>query len=648
MRRLSGVLLFAVAAVAQPTIKPVPAVGIEVPSADRAELEAGLAHLRASIDKLKSGPLLPDVLIYHEAVRYALQYNEFFKPAEIAAAKTLLQQGETRAAQLAEGQAPWTTATGLVVRGYVSKIDKSIQPYGLVVPPSYSPTAPHRWRVDAWFHGRDEALSEVNFLTARQRSPGEFTPRDTIVLHLYGRFCNANRFAGEVDFFEALDAVKRQYAVDENRTLVRGFSMGGASAWGFGTHYAGLWAAVAPGAGFSETKEFLKLKEMPPEWEQKLWHLYDAADYAANLYNVPTVEYHGEIDPQQQAGDVMERAFTAEGMRLVRIMGPQTPHRYHPDSKIEIDRILDKVVERGRDAYPRKVKFTTWTLAYNRMKWLVIDALAQHWERARLDAEIAGDSAVTVATSNVTAFTLDMGPGGCPLDPSRQPAVTIDGQKLTAPVPGSDRSWVARFRRSGAQWSLADNAPASGLHKVHGLQGPIDDAFMDSFVFVTPTGTPLAPGVAPWVASEQKRAIAEWRRQFRGEAQVRQDSAVTDADIASSNLVLWGDPGSNRILARIAGQLPIKWTAEGIVAGANRYAADTHAPILIYPNPLNPKKYVVINSGFTFREFDYLNNARQTPKLPDYAVVDTTTPPGPRYPGKIVLAGFFNESWGLQ
>jgi poly(3-hydroxybutyrate) depolymerase len=648
MRRLSGVFLFAVAALAQPPVKPVPAIGIELRAADRAELQAGLDHLRASIDKLKSGPLLPDVLIYHEAVRYALQYNEFFKPAEIAAAKTLLQQGEERAAQLAEGRSPWTTTTGLVVRGYVSKIDKSIQPYGLVVPPSYSPTAPHRWRVDAWFHGRDEALSEVNFLTARQRSPGEFTPRDTIVLHLYGRFCNANRFAGEVDFFEALDAVKRQYAVDENRTLVRGFSMGGASAWGFGTHFAGLWAAVAPGAGFSETKEFLKLKEMPPEWEQKLWHLYDAADYAINLYNVPTLEYHGEIDPQQQAGDVMERSMATEGMRLVRITGPQTPHRYHPDSKVEIDRILDKIAERGRDAYPRKVRFTTWTLAYNRMKWLAIDSLGQHWERARLDAEIAGDSAVTVTTSNVTAFTLDMGSGGCPLDTTRQPAVTIDGQKLTAPAPGSDRSWLAHFRKSGTQWSLAESAATTGLHKVHGVQGPIDDAFMDSFVFVTPTGTPLAPAVAPWVAAEQKRAIGEWRRQFRGEAQVREDKDVTDADIAASNLVLWGDPGSNRILARIADRLPVKWTAEGIVAGANRYPADTHAPILIYPNPLNPKKYVVINSGFTFREFDYLNNARQTPKLPDYAIVDTTTPPGPRYPGRIVQAGFFNEDWGMK
>ena len=648
MKRLSAVCFLALASFAQTNIKPIPAIGIDVPPSDRADLEAGLVRLRSATAKLPKSALLPDVLIYQEAVRYALQYNEFFKPAEIAAAKKLLEQGEERAAQLAAGESPWTSASGLVVRGYLSKIDGSVQPYGLVVPPSYSPTAPHRWRLDAWFHGRDEALSEVNFLTGRQRSPGEFTPRDTIVLHLYGRFCNANRFAGEVDFFEALEAVKRQYAIDENRILVRGFSMGGASTWGFGTHFAGLWAAVAPGAGFSETRDFLKLKELPPEWEQKLWHLYDAADYAANLYNVPTVEYHGEIDPQQQAGDVMERAMAAEGMRLLRITGPQTPHRYHPDSKVEIDRILNAVAERGRDPYPRRVKFTTWTLAYNRMKWLTIDALGKHWERARLDAEIAGDSSVSVATANVNAFTLEMGSGGCRLDPAHRPEVTIDGQKLTAPAPASDRSWSAHFRKAGAQWSLAENTAAPGLHKVHALQGPIDDAFLDSFIFVTPTGTPLAPGVAPWVAAEEKRAIAEWRRQFRGEAQVRDDKDITDAEIAGSNLVLWGDPGSNRLLARIAGRLPVQWTAAGVVAGSQRFDAATHAPILIYPNPLNPKKYVVLNSGFTYREFDYLNNARQTPKLPDYAVVDTSTPPGPRYPGKIVLAGFFDEDWRLQ
>ena len=279
------------------------------------------------------------------------------------------------------------------------------------------------------------------------------------------------------------------------------------------------------------------------------------------------------------------------------------------------------------------------------MKWLVIDAMGKHWERARLNAELEGDNAVHIETTNVAAFTIEMGPGGCLLDSARKPVATIDGQRLTISGPMSDRSWTVHFRKSGNQWTATDAVTVPGLHKQHGLQGPVDDAFLSSFVFVTPTGTSLSQGVATWVTHEQERAIREWRRQFRGEAQLRLDSDVTQADIAASNLILWGDPRSNKVLARIADQLPVKWTAEGVVVGATRYPADTHVPIMIYPNPLNPRRYVVLNSGFTFREADYLSNARQTPKLPDYAIVDISVPPDYRRPGKVVLAGFFGEKW---
>ena len=68
---------------------------------------------------------------------------------------------------------------------------------------------------------------------------------------------------------------------------------------------------------------------------------------------------------------------------------------------------------------------------------------------------------------------------------------------------------------------------------------------------------------------------------------------------------------------------------------------------MIYPNPLNPDKYVVLNSGFTFREYDYLNNARQTPKLPDWAIVDINSPMTSRVPGTILDAAFFGEHWEL-
>ncbi|MGE0755531.1 MAG: hypothetical protein AB7O38_00855, partial [Pirellulaceae bacterium] len=81
--------------------------------------------------------------------------------------------------------------------------------------------------------------------------------------------------------------------------------------------------------------------------------------------------------------------------------------------------------------------------------------------------------------------------------------------------------------------------------------------------------------------------------------------------------------------------------------GSRTFESAHHAPALVYPNPLNPSRYVVINSGFTYREYDYLNNARQVPRLPDWAVVDLRSPPDSRYPGRIADAGFFGERWEL-
>jgi hypothetical protein len=208
-----------------------------------------------------------------------------------------------------------------------------------------------------------------------------------------------------------------------------------------------------------------------------------------------------------------------------------------------------------------------------------------------------------------------------------------------------------QVRGGSIDWQVSAGEPASagdGLRKRHGLQGPIDHALMDSFVMVKPTGKPLHEAVGAWAAKELDHALTHWRQQYRGEARVIDDAAVTDADIASSNLVLWGDPSSNKVLGRIADKLPVKWTAKDVTVGAQAFPAGTHAAILIYPNPLNPKRYVVLNSGFTFREYDYLNNARQVPKLPDWAVVDVTTPPNSRWPGKIAAADFFNDEWQVS
>ncbi len=638
---------------------PPPAVAVA--PADRSQLEAGIDELGKTIDaleeSLKAKPallaLLPDVRIYHKAVRYALVHDEFLRPRDIPAAKELLKQGMARASQLREGKAPWDTATGLLARGYVSRIDGSVQPYGLVVPASYRPDSPHRFRLDVWCHGRNENRAEIAFISERQTTPGEFTPKDAFVLHPFGRFCNAMRFAGEIDLFEALGEVKKHYPIDDDRLVMRGFSMGGASCWQYAVHYPGMWAAAAPGAGFSETADFLHLLRLgqpqPPWYEQKLWHLYDATDCALNLANCPTVAYSGEVDRQKQAADMMAKAMEANGMEMVHVIGAKAGHQYTPAAKVEIDRRIDQIARVGRDAAPVAVHFTTYTLRYNRGCWVQVDGLDHHWEEARVDAELFGDEGAgpKITTKNVSSLTLTFPSGQCPLDVRKKPKLVIDGNAIEAPRPLSDRSWNAHFDRVQGKWQPGVPGGERAMRKRHGLQGPIDDAFMDSFLMVRPTGRPLNDKVGQWTAAEMQHAIDHWRLQFRGDARVKDDKDVTDADIAASNLILWGDPSSNILLEKIAAKLPVKWNQENVQLADAKYDAGHHVPVLIYPNPLNPDRYVVLNSGFTFREFDYSSNARQTPKLPDFAVIDVSVPVSARAPGGVVTAGFFTEEWAL-
>jgi hypothetical protein len=240
--------------------------------------------------------------------------------------------------------------------------------------------------------------------------------------------------------------------------------------------------------------------------------------------------------------------------------------------------------------------------------------------------------------------------GYCKMYLLEKPKVIIDGQTVEVSRPKLDRSWSVHLRKTNGKWAeeLSTASNSDTLAKTSGLQGPIDDAFMSNFLFVTPTGQAWNEATAKWTTGELAHAKREWQKQFRGEAPAKADSAVTEADIANSNLVLWGDPGSNSVLAKVLAKLPLQWTKDKLTVNQKDHAAGTSMPAMIFPNPLNPKHYVVLNSSFTYREYDYLNNARQVAKLPDWAVIDVTKPSDAQVPGGIADAGFFDEHWAWK
>ena len=599
--------------------------------------------------------LASEVLVFPRAVELALEFGQFYRPRDLEAASELLDEAARRITIIENG-GRWADVVGIrdvndlhtIVGGYESAIDGSYQPYGLVIPRGMRHGQREPLRLDLWFHGRGEKLSEVAFLSQQRDSTGEYTPDDTLVLHPYGRYSNAFKFAGEMDVLEVLDYVKRRLPIDEDRVSVRGFSMGGAACWQFATHYADRWFAANPGAGFSETPEFLaffqseEVRDRTPWYQQELWQLYDCPPWSRNLLHCPTIAYSGELDRQKQAADVMASALANVGIDLVHVIGPQTAHKIHEASKIEIESRMSQLARRACGEAPDRIEFTTVSLRYHRMHWIEVRGLVEHWTPAKVSAT-RDDTKITVTTDNVSRIRFDFGPGQWTGNPAGSIQVEINGQALQGPLVRSDRSWRWELERFQDQWRTATDD--GQLRKRPRLQGPIDDAFMDTFLFVLPSGKSSDAILQDWIDSEALHAMLHWRKHFRGDIRQKLDRDVTETDLASSNLILFGDIETNLLIRRIAPELPVRWLPEKIHIGAHSVPRKGHAALMIYPNPLNEDRYVVLNSGFTCREDDYLNNARQTPKLPDWALVDIREGATTTDPGKVLRAGFFDERW---
>ena len=111
--------------------------------------------------------------------------------------------------------------------------------------------------------------------------------------------------------------------------------------------------------------------------------------------------------------------------------------------------------------------------------------------------------------------------------------------------------------------------------------------------------------------------------------------------------MLFGDPQSNPLIAKVLPKLPIIWTKDKLVVNGVEYDPKTHVPVLIYPNPMDDNRtYVVINSGHTFKEADLKGtNALLYPRLGDWAVLKPTPTAKDPAAYEVVAAGLFDENW---
>lgn len=657
---LLALLAFVASVAAQPKPTPAPLTGEQ-----RQAFEDGLRALERGLEMLRATNKVPpdnfaEAAIFAKAIAWALRYDKDFTQADIALFKKALIRGNQRLETLRKDETPWAQRrTGKVARAFVSAVDGSIQPYGVLLPKNFDPA--RKTRLDVVLHGssRPVGMSELRFLNAHDEGDKDGNPgpdQDFIQIHPLGRVENCYRWAGETDVFEAIEAACRNYAIDRDRIVLRGMSMGASGTWHLGLKHPDRFVALGPYCGYVDTHQFSLTpistfpKIGPLPWQQeKTLHMLDSVDYAANAGIVPAIAAMGDKDIFFQAHVIMGRAMEKEGLKMVNLISPGTGHVIDPVTHKEQMRQIGEYASKGLNHAPAHIRLVTWTLKYGRAHWLQIRGLGEHYARAELDATVDNDGGILVREpTNVTRFAILAGQLPKPVTQIRLGDFTHQFSKAM--------TTEFEVTRQGGKWIVDEGKKSEALlAKKPGQQGPIDDAFMAPFLCVRGTGSAWNPSVQAYADASLKRFAAEWHQYFRGDLPIKNDTEVTDQDVATKNLILFGDPGSNSWIAKALPSLEVGWTKEELRVGDQTYAASQYVPAMIRPNPL-PKgegRYIVINSGHTFRGKDLGTiNYLLFPRLGDWAVLyiaGKQPEKGADGPAEeVIRAGFFDEQWKLK
>jgi pimeloyl-ACP methyl ester carboxylesterase len=644
-------LLLAMALIAWPASVSLGQGSQSLTTEQRQTFDQELRTLQDSLDTLQGD--VADAAIFSKGLEWALRYDKKFSPRDVALLQNAIVRGKQRTQALAADRKMWSTRKGKLALGYVSRVDDSVQPYGVIIPKNYDPSKPIR--LDVVLHGstRPVGLSELKFIARFDgSSKKQATPANKpyIELHPLGRVENCYRWAGETDVFEAIEDVCRRYNIDRRRIVLRGMSMGASGTWHLGLKYPDRFVAIGPYCGyvdthrFSETplKNFVKVGPLPAHQELGL-HMLDSVDYAANAGVVPAIACIGEKDVFFQAHVIMGNAMKREGLTMVNLISPGTGHVIDPVTHAEQMRRIGLYNAKGLNRQPEKLRFVTWTLKYSRCHWLEVLGLKQHYARAEISARLRDDVVEIDEPKNITRFAIRTS------QLTKVPqALRIGTTELALPQRAAKNSKGIVVTRRDNTWSIVGKVSLTS--KRPGLQGPIDDAFTTPFLCVRGTGQPWNPAAQAYADASLKRFADEWHHYFRGRLPIKDDTDVTAEDLRTRNLILFGDPGSNSYIAKVLPHLPLKWSKETLSFGKRDYSASNHLPALIAPNPLSGAdgRYVVLNSGHTFRGADLGKlNYLLFPRWGDWAVLQidpARTNPEP-LEDNVLRAGYFDEQW---
>jgi dienelactone hydrolase len=476
---------------------------------------------------------------------------------------------------------------------FKSKIDGSRQPLLVRVPQGYTPE--RKWPLLVTLHGRGGGP----ILAPKIESMLQIGPSGRGSVDFTG--------IGETDVFECLDLVARLLSIDEDRVYLCGFSMGARATFYLGLKYPDRWAACVPVCG-----NWLNLEQVENARHLPFWIHTGAADIMMPpKYSKAVYEKAGQLG-------IPDWRYTE-----VREMG----HAFAIDWP-SVERWL---LEHKRVTHPRRITYSLNGLEANRAYWLQVEALAVYGEPARIEA-VADGRRIDLQTRNVANYRLWFDES--PLDLSGEVTVTENGAEI---YKGPAKLNVPFIKT--AQITTPVKRP--------GLSGPLWDIYSQTCILAY--GTHGDDQAAISAARQCAGAFADPGWMGRVIFSIRPDTDITPKHHAAVNIVLFGNPKTNSVMASLSERLPVRMQGNQVKAGSSLYSAEHIGYVLICPNPQNPDRYVAVFAGNTPTAIDCFSRVWPTFTSPvkamDYGVFECNPADNTV---RWLYQGVFGSNWGWQ
>jgi hypothetical protein len=239
-----------------------------------------------------------------------------------------------------------------------------------------------------------------------------------------------------------------------------------------------------------------------------------------------------------------------------------------------------------RNSYPDSVRHKVFYLRYGKAYWLQITGKKDWNKFAEIRGEITGKNGIHIQTENISSFFVDLKhPALSPKEPL-EIIINRDSIALNGYPAGMD------FHLSKDSVWVKGKSIESGLMKKQGLEGPFNDVETGPFLLVYGTGNAQKTGMLKKIGTLMQNGYAASDMDIK----LVPDTLVVQGKLAEkNNLYLIGSPDENIYLKEIISGLPISFGKDSLEFNGKYSRMETGIK-MIYPNPKQPDKYVIIDT----------------------------------------------------